>query len=64
MLMKVVCVKCKHALGAMQNAVFMIDLDKVHFNDLKADDLGSWRATGINKLIFISRKAKIAVQYF
>ena len=33
---------CKvQPLGVMQNAVFMIDLDEVHFNDLKADDLGS-----------------------
>ena len=37
---------CKvQQLGVMQNAVFMIDLDEVHFNDLKANDLGSWRAT-------------------
>ena len=31
---------CKvQPLGVMQNAMFMIDLDEVHFNDVKADDL-------------------------
>jgi len=40
------CVCKVQPLGVMRNAVFMIDLDEVHFNDPKADDLGSWRATG------------------
>jgi len=44
---------CKvQPLGVMRNAVFMIDLDEVHFNDLKADDLGSWRATGTKRTHF------------
>jgi len=39
-------------LGVMQNAVFIIDLDSVEFDDIKADDLGSWRATGNKKQCF------------
>ncbi len=39
-------------LGVMKNAVFMIDLDKVCFGDLKADDLGSWKATGTRRTHF------------
>jgi len=39
-------------LGVMQNAVFIIDLDSVEFDDIKADDLGSWRATGNKKQYF------------
>ena len=30
----------------------MIDFDKVHFEDLKAYDLGSWRATGTKRTNF------------
>ena len=33
-------------LGVMQNAAFLIDIDMVEFDDVKADDLGSWKATG------------------
>ena len=33
-------------LGVTKNAVFQIDLDCVPFEDFKADDLGSWVATG------------------
>ena len=44
---------CKvQPLGVMRNAVFMIDLDEVHFSDLKADDLGSWKATGTKRTHF------------
>ena len=44
---------CKvQPLGVMRNAVFMIDLDEVHFSDLKADDQGSWRATGTKRTHF------------
>ena len=35
---------CKvQPLGVMKNSAFMIDLDEVQFEDLKADDLGSKR---------------------
>ena len=30
-------------LGVNDNATFVIDLDRVWFDDLKADDFGSWR---------------------
>ena len=29
-------------MGVRKNASFIIDVDDVHFVDLKADDLGSW----------------------
>ena len=37
-------------LGVMQNAAFLIDID---IDDIRADDLGSWKATG-NKELFSS----------
>lgn len=44
---------CKvQPLGVMKNAVFQIDLDVVPFGDLKADDLGSWNATGTKRTHF------------
>lgn len=44
---------CKvQPLGVTQNALFLIDLDEVHFNDLKADDLGSWKTTGTKRSHF------------
>lgn len=39
-------------LGVTKNATFQIDLDKVPFEDLKADDLGSWAATGTKRTHF------------
>ena len=39
-------------LGVMQNAAFLIDIDTVDFDDIKADDLGSWKATGNKKSFF------------
>lgn len=36
----------------MQTAAFLIDIDVVEFDDIKADDLGSWKATGNKKSIF------------
>lgn len=39
-------------LGVSQNALFIIDIDVVNFEDLKADDLGSWKGTGTKKLYF------------
>ena len=29
-------------IGVSANATFIVDIDKVHFNDLKCDDLGNW----------------------
>ena len=36
-------------MGVTRNSVFQIDLDKVGFEDLKADDLGSWTGTGTKR---------------
>lgn len=33
-------------LTMMQNAAFVVSIDSVEFEDLKADDLGSWKGTG------------------
>lgn len=35
-----------------ENASFIVDIDAVSFQDLKADDLGSWNATGTKKSYF------------
>ena len=35
--------------GVLQNALFIVDVDVVNFEDLKADDLGSWKGTGRHK---------------
>ena len=48
-------------LGVMQNAAFLIDIDTVEFDDIKADDLGSWKATGNKKCYF--RVLSGAVKY-
>ena len=39
-------------LAVTQNAVFVVDVDSVNFEDLKADDLGSWTGTGTKKTYF------------
>ena len=39
-------------MGVTRNSVFQIDLDKVGFEDLKADDLGSWTGTGTKRTHF------------
>lgn len=39
-------------LGVSQNALFIVDIDMVSFEDLKADDLGSWKGTGTKKMYF------------
>lgn len=39
-------------LGVAENASFIIDLDSVNFQDLKADDLGVWSPTGTKKTFF------------
>ena len=49
-------------LGVMQNAAFLIDIDMVEFNDVKADNLGSWKAT-CNKKSFLRVTSAGAVKY-
>lgn len=39
-------------LGVNDNATFVIDLDRVRFDDLKADDLGSWNQKGSKHTTF------------
>ena len=39
-------------LGVTENAVFVISIDDVIFDDLKADDLGSWKGTGTKRIFF------------
>ena len=39
-------------LGVSQNATFVVDVEVVDLQDLKADDLGSWHATGTKKSYF------------
>ena len=36
----------------MRNATFIVDIDEVAFEDLKADDLGSWSSTGTKRIYF------------
>ena len=44
---------CKvQPLCVMKNATFIIDIDEVPFEDLKADDLGSWFTTGTKRTHF------------
>ena len=44
---------CKvQPLGVMRNATFIVDIDEVAFEDLKADDLGSWSSTGTKRIYF------------
>ena len=35
--------------GVSQNASFVVDLDHVKFGDIKSDDIGSWKGTGVIK---------------
>ena len=39
-------------VGVSANATFIVDIDKVHFSDLKCDDLGTWTATGTKSTFF------------
>ena len=44
---------CKlQPLGVSQNCTFIVDLDAVNPDDLKADDLGSWKGTGTRRTHF------------
>ena len=40
-------------LGVTENASFIIDLDYVQFEDLKANDLGVWKSTGVKRVDFV-----------
>lgn len=40
-------------MGVTTNATFIIDLDCVQFEDLKADDLGVWKSTGVKRVDFV-----------
>ena len=40
-------------LGVTDNFSFIIDLDYVQFEDLKADDLGVWKSTGVKRGDFV-----------
>ena len=39
-------------VGVSANAIFIVDMDKVHFSDLKCDDLGTWTATSTKSTFF------------
>ena len=39
-------------LGVNDNATFIVNLDWIRFDDLKADDLGSWNQKGSKHTIF------------
>ena len=39
-------------MGVNRNCSFIIDLDSICLDDLKADDLGSWKSTGIRRSYF------------
>ena len=39
-------------LSVTENACFVVDIDSVDFQDLKADDLGAWSTTGTKKCFF------------
>ena len=48
------CNACQsQPLGVTTNASFVIDLDCVQFEDLKADDLGVWISTGVKRVNFV-----------
>ena len=40
-------------LGVTKTATFIVDLDDVLFSDLKADDLGTWKANGTKSTYFL-----------
>ena len=40
------------ATGDHAKCSILIDVDIVEFDDIKADDLGSWKATGNKKTFF------------
>ena len=51
-------------LGVSENATFIIDVDSVNFEDLKADDLGSWTTTGTKTCYFrFSSSGDLRISY-
>ena len=42
-------------LSVTENSCFVVDIDSVDFQDLKADDLGAWSTTGTKKCVLHSR---------
>ena len=40
-------------LGVTENTSFIIDLDYIQFEDLKTDDFGVWKATGVKRGDFV-----------
>ena len=42
-----------------EKCCFLVDIDVVPFNDLKADDLGSWGATGTKRTHFRFTKGNV-----
>ena len=49
-------------LGVTKTATFIVDLDDVLFNDLKADDLGVWSANGTKSTYFtLSRNGVVRI---
>lgn len=51
-------------LSVSENASFVIDADSVNFQDLKADDLGSWTTTGTKTCYFrFSSSGTLRISY-
>ena len=49
-------------LGVTKTATFIVDLDDILFNDLKADDLGVWSANGAKSIYFtLSRNGVVRI---
>ena len=44
-------------MDVTKNATFLIDVDDVAFTNLKADDLGTWKATGTKSTYFSIRSS-------
>ena len=52
------CVPCS-TKGMTKNTTFVIDVDDVAFTDLKADNLGTWKATGTKSIYFSIRSSGV-----
>ena len=39
-------------LSVTENSCFVVDIDSIDFDDLKADNLGAWSTTGTKKCFF------------
>lgn len=52
---------CKiQPLGVNRNCTFIMDLDSVSTEDMKADDLGSWKSNGTRRSYFKLNRRNIA----